>query len=154
MGVPPCPRLDGVPPCPDLGWGVTLGTPCQQNGVPPIQMRYRWGGTPSQVQMGSTPSQVWMGVPYPTYPRSGRESPFQDQDGGYPLSKTGWVPPVQTWDRGYPGYPPVSRMQRAVCLLSSRRRTFWFFQKKHKLNLRKLLATHMFVSDYLFVLME
>ena len=134
----PCPRSVGGGSTPCKVWVGGGGTPSQV-----------WvGGYPGQVWMvgGGTPSQVWVGVPCPRsggYPIPGLDGggvPCPRSEGGTP-ARSGWwggylgYPPGQVWMvGGLPGVPlpPLDRVgkralatRRAVCLLRSRRRTFF-----------------------------
>ena len=115
--------------------------------------QFTHGGYPIQVTGGVPPSQVWTGGGV-LYPADGGGVPHPT-DRGYPLSRSGWGYPLRRWGvpylaggthpwQGYPssrgrgtprqGYPPfptrpaqrVLAMLHAVCLLRSRRRTFFF----------------------------
>ena len=136
-------------PHPKFGWGVPhprsgqdVSDPRSGWGVP--HPRSGWGGySIPGPDRGGTPCQVWMrGAPHP----ADGGYPIQDQDRGTPHprlgtpSKTGWgnsfqsrtgwgTPLMQDWMGYHPPSPSANRAlatRRAVCLLRSRRRTFFF----------------------------
>ena len=137
-GTPSQVQAGGGVPHPRSGWGVPHSA---DRGYPIPGLVGRIPHSADGDTLGTPAIQIWMGYP-PSRPgtifwpsKIGSVPPHPDLGWGgtpgTPHPRLDRVPPVQTWDQG--GTPGTSQKAKralttrwAVCLLRSRRRTFFF----------------------------